>query len=89
MLHVGVNLPEGETDLRRPAEDAVADAMKRAFVIELRPGADVRSGRSADCRASRSGEWFAWAIVVLLLLGACDYEQVEEMNERIENGDGR
>ncbi|MGE5294814.1 MAG: BatA domain-containing protein, partial [Solirubrobacterales bacterium] len=33
-LHVGVNLPLGETDLRRPADDAVAVAMQRAFVID-------------------------------------------------------
>lgn len=66
-LHIGVNLPEGETDLRPPTEDAVAAAMTRAFLIE--PGRERSVAEVGPPEQSKS-IWrvFAWAVVVLLLL---------------------
>jgi hypothetical protein len=67
MLHIGINLPQGETDLRRPAADAVAAAMTRAFLIEPRR---ERGLAQAGPPTESKPIWrtFAWAIVVLLLL---------------------
>jgi len=66
-LHVGVNLPQGETDLRRPTEGAVAAAIKGAFVFE--PGQE-RSLAQGSVPMQSKPVWraFAWAIVALLLL---------------------
>ena len=66
-LYAGINLPEGETDLRRPSAEAVADAMKRAFV------ADPRSKRAiaqAGPPTQSKPLWraFAWAVLLLLLI---------------------
>ncbi|HSW02359.1 MAG TPA: BatA domain-containing protein [Sedimentisphaerales bacterium] len=67
MLHVGVNLPQGETNLLRPTEDAVAAAMKRAFLVE--PGRERSLAQGIPPVQSKL-LWraFAWAIVPLLLL---------------------
>ncbi|MEN6334647.1 MAG: BatA domain-containing protein [Phycisphaerales bacterium] len=66
-LHIGVNLPEGETDLRPPTKDAVATAMTRAFLIE--PGRERSVAQAIPPEQTRP-IWrvLAWAVVVLLLL---------------------
>lgn len=66
-VHVGVNLPQGETDLRRPTEDAVVAAIKRAFLVE--PGRERSLAQGIPPMQSKP-LWraFAWAIVALLLL---------------------
>jgi hypothetical protein len=66
-LHVGVNLPEGETDLRAPTEETVAVAMRRAFVTDPGPAqGTVHAGPPTESRPI--WRWFAWALVALLLL---------------------
>ncbi len=86
-LHVGVNLPEGETDLRRPAEEAVAAAMKRAFVID--PG---REQSARPCRPAHAEQAHLAGVRLgdrrAAVAGACGYEQVEEMNDRSASGHG-
>ena len=66
-LRVGVNLPQGETDLRQPTEAAVAAAIQRAFVVE--PGREGSLAQGIPPLQSKP-VWraFAWAIVALLLL---------------------
>jgi len=66
-LHVGVNLPQGETDLRRPTEGAVAAAIKGAFVFEPGQERSLAQG-SAPMQSKPVWREFAWAIVALLLL---------------------
>jgi hypothetical protein len=66
-FHVGVNLPEGETDLSRPTDEAVAVAMQRAFVTDSdREPEAAHAGPPTESRPI--WRWFAWAVVVLLLL---------------------
>ncbi len=66
-FHVGVNLPEQETDLSRPTEEAVAVAMQRAFVTNSdRERETVRAGPTTESKPI--WRWFAWAVVALLLL---------------------
>jgi hypothetical protein len=67
MLHLGINLPQGETDLRRSAEGAAAAAMTRAFLIE--PGRE-RTLAQVQPPVQSKPLWrgIAWAIVALLLL---------------------
>lgn len=67
VLHAGINLPEGETDLSRPAPEAVAEAMKRAFVID--PGRRHEVAQAGAPALSRPiWKAFAWATILLLLL---------------------
>jgi len=66
-VYAAVNLPEGETDLSTPAAQAVADAMKRAFVTDAGPRLTVARA-SAAIRSRPIWQVFAWATILLLLL---------------------
>lgn len=66
-LHIGVNLPQSETDLRRPDEDAVAAAMRRAFPIAPdRERSLVQAGPPTQDKPLWRA--IAWVILVLLLV---------------------
>lgn len=67
MLHVGINLPEEETDLRKPTAQAVADAVQRAFVTDRVRESDVVRA-SLPTRNQPVWKAFAWAAILLLLL---------------------
>ncbi len=66
-LCAGINLPEGETEIVVPSAQAVADAMKRAFVIEEHRKQDTASVRVGE---SEKPIWraFAWAAIGMILL---------------------
>ncbi|MEN6423979.1 MAG: BatA and WFA domain-containing protein [Phycisphaerales bacterium] len=62
-----VNLAEGETDMRTPAAEVIADAMKRAFVTDAGSG-QVAVRASAAMQSKPIWKAVAWATVLLLLL---------------------
>jgi len=62
-----VNLAEGETDMRTPAVEAIADAMGRAFVTDADPGQTVVHA-SAATQSRPIWKAFAWTTILLLLL---------------------
>jgi hypothetical protein len=66
-IHAGVNLDPGETDLARPAAQAIADAMTRAFVTDTDP-AQTPARAGAAMQSKPLWKAFAWAAVLLLLL---------------------
>jgi hypothetical protein len=66
-LHAGINLPEGETDLRRPTAQAVADAVQRAFVTDRDRERDTAHA-SLPTQTKPLWKAFAWAAILLLLL---------------------
>jgi hypothetical protein len=66
-LHAGINLPEGETDLRRAPADAVAIAMKRAFVTD-RDRAQSIASVGPPRRDRPIWKAIAWVTILLLLV---------------------
>ncbi len=66
-LYAAINLPAGETDMARLNDEAVAAAMKRAFVVG---GSRGQVPVQADVRSQNKPLWrlFAWVVVLLLLL---------------------
>ncbi len=69
ILHAGINLPPGETDLTAPTADSIADIAGRVFVRAegRRP---ETAGVSASINLEQRPIWpiFAWAAMVLLVL---------------------
>ena len=62
-----VNLAEGETDMRTPSVEAIADAMKRAFATEAGSGQAVARANAA-VQSKPVWKAFAWATILLLLI---------------------
>ncbi|MBP7051272.1 MAG: BatA domain-containing protein [Phycisphaerae bacterium] len=67
VVHAGVNLDPGETDLARPAAQAIADAMTRVFVTGADP-AQMPARAGPAMQSKPLWKAFAWAAVLLLLL---------------------
>jgi len=65
-VYAPINLPDGETDLSAPATNAVADAVRRTFVVDKDKRQTVTQ---AGAETERKPIWkmFAWAAIVLLL----------------------
>ncbi len=68
-IYAGVNLPQGETDMAKPAAKELAEIMSRVFSRHTEPGvasAEVFSDKK------RTSLWkaFAWTLIFLLLLRA-------------------
>jgi hypothetical protein len=66
-LCVGINLPQGESEIGRSPEDAVADAVKRAFTIEAHHEEDTVFAQ-APMRDRPIWRAFAWSAIVLVVL---------------------
>ncbi len=66
-LYAAINLPPGETDVRTPSDDKVADAMKRAFVTNA-PDQQAAAHVTSGVRDKPIWKWFAWAAILLLLI---------------------
>lgn len=66
-LYAGINLPEGETETVVPSAQTIADAIKRAFVVEDRHKQDTAY---AQAQMNDKPIWraFAWAAVAMVLL---------------------
>jgi hypothetical protein len=66
-LFAGINLPDGETEILVPSAQTVANAIKRAFVVESHQKQDAVY---AETRMSQKPVWkaFAWAAIVMILL---------------------
>ena len=65
-LYAGINLPEGETELAWPADEAVALAMKRAFMTD--PPARTPARAASIQRDKPVWKLLAWATILLLLV---------------------
>jgi hypothetical protein len=74
VVYVGINLPSGETDIRPPADGAIADAVQRAFITDTREGpvlAQVGATHASPVlRRKPLWRYVAWAVILLLLLDA-------------------
>ncbi len=67
VLHAGVNLPAGETDMSVPTDETVTAAMRRAFV--MRTTEDVTSTQArVPTRHKPMWKLFAWVVILLLLI---------------------
>jgi len=65
-LQAGINLPEGETDMTLPAEDAIAKAMQRVVLAE---GDEEPTISKAEAKLQDRPIWnlCAWAVILLLI----------------------
>ncbi len=64
-LYAGINLPDGETEIVVPSSEAVADAVRRAFVIEDHRQQDTASAET-QMRDRPIWRLFAWAAIALV-----------------------
>ena len=66
-LYAGINLPDGETEIVVPSAQTVANAVKRAFLIEDHRKRDTAL---AEAQISQKPIWkaFAWAAIAMVLL---------------------
>ena len=73
-LYAAINLPAGETDLGRPTERRVADAMSGAFAVNtseervLSQAGGHAESRVPPVRDKPVWKAFAWATILLLLV---------------------
>lgn len=67
VVHAAINLAEGETDMRTPVAQVIAEAMKRAFVTDAGSGQPVARA-SAAMQSKPVWKVFAWLTILLLLL---------------------
>ncbi len=65
--YAAINLPPGETDVRKPSDDRIAAAMKRAFVTDV-PGKQAAAQVTSGVRDKPIWKWFGWATILLLLI---------------------
>jgi hypothetical protein len=68
-VYVGINLPAGETDIRPPADGAIADAVQRAFITDADEG-PVLAQAEPVIRREPVWRYVAWTVILLLLLDA-------------------
>ncbi len=69
VVYAGINLPAGETDVRPPMAQTIADAIQRAFVTGVHEGPVLAQNAPAVRRVSL-WRYFAWTAILLLLLEA-------------------
>jgi hypothetical protein len=66
-IYAGVNLPQGETDMTKPASKEVAEVMSRVFSRDTERG--VASAEAfSDKKQTSLWKVFAWTLIFLLLL---------------------
>jgi hypothetical protein len=67
VLYAAINLPAGETDMARPASEAIANAVKRAFVTDAD---ETLASLRSDSDTGHRPTWkaLAWMAIVLILL---------------------
>ena len=66
-IYAGVNLPQGETDMAKPASKEVAEVMSRVFSRDTERG--VASAEAfTDRKQTSLWKAFAWTLIFLLLL---------------------
>jgi hypothetical protein len=66
-IYAGVNVPQGETDMAKPASKEVAEVMSRVFSRDTERG--VASAEAfSDKKQTSLWKAFAWTLIFLLLL---------------------
>jgi hypothetical protein len=66
VVYAGINLPAGETDIRPPADGAIADAVRRAFITDTREDPVLAQAQPA-VRQEPLRRYVAWTAILLLL----------------------